>query len=43
MIRSNDFGFTHIFINPSTNDGSNSNHLTTKKLTLVLFHGTGGK
>ena len=42
MIRSNDFGFHHIFINPSTNDGSNSNDPTTKKLTLVLFHGTGG-
>ena len=39
MIRSNDFGFTHIFISPST--GSNNNDLT-KKLTIVLFHGTGG-
>jgi predicted esterase len=43
MIRSNDFGFHHIFIDSSTNDSSkNSNDLTTKKLTLVLFHGTGG-
>src|SRR5918992_5723803 len=41
MIRSNDFGFNHIFINPSSN-GSNSNDLTTKKVTLVLLHGTGG-
>ena len=39
MIRSNDFGFNHIFINPSK--GSNNNDLT-KKLTIVLFHGTGG-
>ena len=39
MIRSNDFGFAHIFINPS-NDSNNSEQ--TKKLTLVLFHGTGG-
>lgn len=38
MIRSNDFGFTHIFLNP---ESSNNNDLT-KKLTLVLFHGTGG-
>ena len=43
MIRSNDFGFTHIFIDSSTNNGSeNSNDIITKKLTLVLFHGTGG-
>jgi predicted esterase len=41
MIRSNDFGFNHIFINPSSNV-SNSNDLTNKKVTLVLFHGTGG-
>ena len=39
MIRSNDFGFAHIFINPSK--GSNNNDLT-KKITLVLLHGTGG-
>ena len=38
MIRSNDFGFTHIFIKPK---GANNNDIT-KKLTLVLFHGTGG-
>jgi phospholipase/carboxylesterase len=40
MIRSNDFGFAHIFINPSSN-ASNNNDLT-KKITLVLLHGTGG-
>jgi predicted esterase len=40
MIRSNDFGFTHIFINSSKS--SHNNDLTTKKLTLVLLHGTGG-
>ena len=40
MIRSNDFGFAHIFINPSSK-GSNNNDLT-KKITLVLLHGTGG-
>lgn len=39
MIRSNDFGFAHIFINPSKD--SNNNDLT-KKITLVLLHGTGG-
>lgn len=38
MIRSNDFGFTHIYINPK----SSNNNDATKKLTLVLFHGTGG-
>src|SRR5688500_19262089 len=38
MIRSNDFGFTHIFINPK----SSNNNDVTKKLTLVLLHGTGG-
>ena len=38
MIRSNDFGFTHIFLNPK----SSNNNDVTKKLTLVLFHGTGG-
>ena len=39
MIKSNDFGFAHIFINSKD---SNNNDLTTKKLTLVLLHGTGG-
>ena len=38
MIRSNEFGFAHIFINRK---GSDNNNLT-KKLTLVLLHGTGG-
>ncbi|HEX6670621.1 MAG TPA: alpha/beta hydrolase [Nitrososphaeraceae archaeon] len=38
MIRSNEFGFSHIFIN---RNGSDNNNLT-KKLTLVLLHGTGG-
>ena len=39
MIRSNDFGFAHIFIN--SYEGSNNTELA-KKLTLVLLHGTGG-
>jgi len=39
MIKSNDFGFAHIFINSKD---SNNNDITTKKLTLVLLHGTGG-
>jgi phospholipase/carboxylesterase len=38
MIRSNDFGFSHIFIN---HKGTDSNDLANK-LTLVLLHGTGG-
>ena len=38
MIRTNDFGFAHFFINRK---GSDNNDLT-KKLTLVLLHGTGG-
>ena len=38
MIRSNDFGFTHIYINPK----SSNNNDVTKKLTFALFHGTGG-
>jgi phospholipase/carboxylesterase len=38
MIRSNDFGFAHFFINRK---GSDNDDLT-KKLTLVLLHGTGG-
>lgn len=47
MIRSTDFGFAHIFIkNPSNSKSSNNNYsndlTTTKKLTLVLLHGTGG-
>src|ERR671921_2570258 len=48
MIKSNDFGFHHIFINnPSNSKDSNNNYsnddlTNTKKLTLVLLHGTGG-
>jgi phospholipase/carboxylesterase len=38
MIRSNEFGFAHIFINRKSSDNNN----LTKKLTLVLLHGTGG-
>ena len=38
MIRSNDFGFAHIFIN---NKSSDNNDLA-KKFTFVLLHGTGG-
>jgi phospholipase/carboxylesterase len=41
MIRSNDFGFAHIFINSSNGSNNNNNNLT-KKITLVLLHGTGG-
>lgn len=45
MIRSNDFGFHHIFINSTSYSSTNSsdNKETNKKLTLILFHGTGGK
>jgi phospholipase/carboxylesterase len=48
MIKSTEFGFHHIFINnPSNSIDSNNNHsnndlTNTKKLTLVLLHGTGG-
>jgi phospholipase/carboxylesterase len=38
MIRSNDFGFAHIFINSKSSD----NNDLAKKFTLVLLHGTGG-
>jgi phospholipase/carboxylesterase len=44
MIKSNDFGFNHIFINSPSN-GSNNKEYDNKgsnKLTLVLLHGTGG-
>ena len=43
MIKSNDFGFNHIFINSFSN-GSNKKKYDdrNKKLTLVLLHGTGG-
>jgi predicted esterase len=49
MIKSNDFGFNHIFIDSSsTNDFNNKKHdddnddRNKKKLTLILLHGTGG-
>jgi predicted esterase len=48
MIKSTEFGFHHIFINnPSNSKDSNNNYsnndlTNTKKLTLVLLHGTGG-
>jgi phospholipase/carboxylesterase len=40
MIKSQNFGFTHIFIN-SFHDKEYDNN-ASKKLTLVLLHGTGG-
>jgi predicted esterase len=47
MIKSNDFGFHHIFVNSSysyTNSSNNEKEYDdpNKKLTLVLLHGTGG-
>jgi phospholipase/carboxylesterase len=43
MIKSNDFGFNHIFINSSSNGSNNKKYEDrNKKLTLVLLHGTGG-
>ena len=48
MIKSNDFGFHHIFVNSSysyTNSSNNNKKEydeTNKKLILVLLHGTGG-
>jgi predicted esterase len=47
MIKSNDFGFHHIFVNSSysyTNSSNNKKEYDdpNKKLTLVLLHGTGG-
>ena len=45
MIKSNDFGFNHIFVNFSSSNSSNNKKEyedTNKKLTLVLLHGTGG-
>src|SRR5918994_647130 len=47
MIKSNDFGFHHIFVNSSysyTNSTNNKKKYDdpNKKLTLVLLHGTGG-
>ena len=47
MIKSNDFGFHHIFVNSSysyTNSTNNKKEYDdpNKKLTLVLLHGTGG-
>ena len=41
LIKSNDFGFTHIFINSSSKSSHNKDP-STKKLTFVLLHGTGG-
>jgi predicted esterase len=45
MIKANDFGFNHIFIDSSINDFNNKRYnddRNKKKLTLVLLHGTGG-
>ena len=45
MIKSNDFGFNHVFVNSSfTNNSNNKKEYdeTNKELTLVLLHGTGG-
>jgi phospholipase/carboxylesterase len=43
MIKSNDFGFNHIFINSFSNSSNNKKYDDgNKKLTLVLLHGTGG-
>ena len=44
MIKSNDFGFNHIFINSPSNGSNNKEYDNkgSKKLTLVLLHGTGG-
>jgi phospholipase/carboxylesterase len=39
MIKSNNFGFNHIFINTSHDEEYDKGN---KKLTLVLLHGTGG-
>ncbi len=43
MIKSQNFGFNHIFINSSPNSSNNKEYDEgSKKLTLVLLHGTGG-
>jgi len=45
MIKSNDFGFNHVFVNSSFTNNSNNKKeydYANKKLTLVLLHGTGG-
>ena len=47
MIKSNDFGFHHVFVHSSysyTNSSNNKKEYddANKKLTLVLLHGTGG-
>lgn len=47
MIKSNNFGFHHIFVNSSNVSTNSSNNKkgydkTNKTLTLVLLHGTGG-
>jgi predicted esterase len=39
MIRSNDFGFTHIY---SSSNDLREDYSNNKKLTFVLLHGTGG-
>ena len=54
MIKSNDFGFNHIFVNSSSsfstfssnnfnNNNKQENGDTSKNLTFILLHGTGGK
>ena len=43
MIKSNNFGFNHVFVNSSSNNFNNKEYDdTNNKLTLVLLHGTGG-
>jgi phospholipase/carboxylesterase len=47
MIKSNNFGFHHIFVNSSYSSSNSSNNkkeydYTNRKLTLILLHGTGG-
>ena len=53
MIKSNDFGFNHIFVNSSSsfstfssnnfnNNNKQENGDTSKNLTFILLHGTGG-
>jgi predicted esterase len=44
MIKSNNFGFNHIFVNFSSNSSNNKKEYedTNKKLVFVLLHGTGG-
>lgn len=54
MIKSNDFGFNHVFVNYSSssfstsssnnfnNNNKQENEDTSKNLTFILLHGTGG-